>query len=193
MDAMTFETFEEQATTDPQIRAFLHEVAEDVAHEITVDVPNRLGGVPAALARAAEGVAPVARSGEPGQWVINRTTGADALHQSGRVSEAAARFREEESRQHFSTARGHPHVRPCRMHARDVGLDVRSPRRRCDQDGAGRSRARSASGPPSTTRPQATCEAPRWLAIAATTTEQWDQGGSWGCRAAPYQQRRRPA
>ena len=58
MDAMTFETFEEQATTDPQIRAFLHEVAEDVAHEITVDVPNRLGGVPAALARAAEGVAP---------------------------------------------------------------------------------------------------------------------------------------
>jgi hypothetical protein len=41
------------------------------------------GGVPAALARAAEGVALADRSRDAGQRVINRTAGADALHQSG--------------------------------------------------------------------------------------------------------------
>jgi hypothetical protein len=41
MDDTTFETFEQQATTDPQLQAFLHEVAENVAHEIAVDEPQR--------------------------------------------------------------------------------------------------------------------------------------------------------
>jgi hypothetical protein len=41
MDDTTFETFEHQATTDPQLQAFLHEVAEHVAHEIAVDEPQR--------------------------------------------------------------------------------------------------------------------------------------------------------
>ena len=49
------------------------------------------------------------------------------------------------------------------LHARDVGLDVRSPGRRCDQDGEQGDRGRD---------PQAARQAPRWLAIAATTTEQ---------------------
>ena len=40
MDAMTFETFEEQATTDPQIRAFHHEVAEDVARDRGARAPE---------------------------------------------------------------------------------------------------------------------------------------------------------
>jgi hypothetical protein len=41
MDTIEFEQFEQHARTDPQVTAFLREVAEDVAQQISVEEPQR--------------------------------------------------------------------------------------------------------------------------------------------------------
>jgi hypothetical protein len=58
-----------------------------------------LGEVAGAVGHAEQSVSHADRSGDAFQRMLNRTTHADVLHQSGRRSEAEARFREAEERQ----------------------------------------------------------------------------------------------
>jgi tetratricopeptide (TPR) repeat protein len=57
------------------------------------------GDLPAALRYAEQSVELADRSGDAFQRMVNRTALADALHQAGRLAEAAARFREAEEMQ----------------------------------------------------------------------------------------------
>ena len=58
-----------------------------------------LGAVASAIADAQQAVTHADRSGDAFQWMVNRTTLADALHQAGQSTEAKALFREAEARQ----------------------------------------------------------------------------------------------